>query len=46
MIPTVTSGDGRPADESRDVATVPSEPKCSFGDIVEIIMGASLCPNS
>ena len=43
---TVTSGLGRPADESRSVATDPSARKWSRGGSVEIIIGASVCPNS
>ncbi|GAA3025468.1 hypothetical protein GCM10010528_04220 [Gordonia defluvii] len=46
MIPIVTSGDGRPADESRCAATAPSGWKCSAGAIVDNIIGASVCPNS
>ena len=46
MIATVTSGVGRPADESRSVATEPSGRKWSRGAIVEIIIGASVWPNS
>ena len=46
MIATVTSGAGRPAEASRSVAIVPSAWKWSRGAIVEIIIGASVWPNS
>ena len=46
MIPTETSGAGRPADDSRSRATLPSARKCSEGGSIEIIIGASTCPNS
>ena len=46
MIATVVSGVGRPAEESRSVATEPSSRKCSAGARVEIIIGASVWPNS
>ena len=46
MIPTCTSGDGRPAEPSRSVAIVPSDRRWSSGRIVEIIIGASVWPNS
>ena len=46
MIPTVTSGAGRPAEASRSGATLPSARKCSAGGSIEIIIGASDCPNS
>ena len=46
MTPTSSSGAGRPAEASRPLATVPSGLKWSFGAIVEIIIGASVCPNN
>ena len=46
MIETVTSGAGRPADDSRSWAMLPSARKWSRGAIVEIIIGASVWPNS
>ena len=46
MIATVTSGAGRPAEASRSAAIVPSGRKWSRGAIVEIIIGASVWPNS
>ena len=46
MIPTVTSGAGRPADASRCVATLPSALKWSAGGSIETIIGASVWPNS
>ena len=46
MMATVTSGAGRPADDSRSWATLPSARKWSRGAIVEIIIGASVWPNS
>ena len=46
MIPTVTSGVGRPAELSRSRARLPSGRKWSAGAIVEIIIGASVWPNS
>ena len=46
MIETVTNGAGRPADDSRSWATLPSARKWSRGGSVEIIIGASVCPNS
>ena len=46
MIATVTSGEGRPAEERRRVATEPSASKWSAGAMVETIIGASVCPNS
>ena len=46
MIATMTSGVGRPAEDSRSVATEPSSRKCSAGARVEIIIGASDWPNS
>ena len=46
MIDTVTSGAGRPAEDSRSWATVPSARKWSRGAIVEIIIGASVWPKS
>ncbi len=46
MMATVTSGVGRPADDSRSRATEPSGRKWSRGAIVEIIIGASVCPKS
>lgn len=39
---TVTSGVGRPAEEKRSLASVPSAWKWSFGARVEIIIGASV----
>ncbi len=46
MIPTVTSGPGRPAEVSRSRATEPSARKWSRGAIIDTIIGASVCPNS
>lgn len=46
MIATFTNGLGHPANESRSVAMEPSGRKYSAGDIVEIIIGASVCPKS
>ena len=46
MIATVVSGVGRPAEDSRSVASEPSARKCSAGASVEIIIGASDWPNS
>jgi hypothetical protein len=46
MMPTRVSGVGRPAEDSRSSATVPSPLKWSAGAMVEIIIGASVCPNS
>jgi len=46
MMPTWTSGLTRPADDSRSMAIEPSALKCSSGAMVEIIIGASVCPNS
>ena len=45
-IATITSGAGRPALESRSVATEPSAWKWSAGGIIEIIIGASVWPKS
>ena len=46
MMATVTSGAGRPAEANRSVASVPSARRWSAGAMVEIIIGASVCPNS
>ena len=46
MIPTVTSGAGRPAEARRCVATLPSALKWSAGGSIETIIGASVWPNS
>ena len=46
MIATVTSGVGRPADDSRSRAIEPSAAKWSAGASVETIIGASDCPNN
>ena len=46
MIPTVTSGVGRPAEDSRSTATDPSGLRCPDGGSVDTIIGASDCPNS
>jgi hypothetical protein len=46
MMPTWTSGAGRPADARRRFATVPSGSKCSAGGSIETIIGASVCPNN
>ena len=46
MIATVVSGVGRPAEANRSLARVPSGCRWSLGASVEIIMGASVCPNS
>ena len=46
MTATVVSGVGRPAEDSRSVASEPSSRKWSAGARVEIIIGASDGPNS
>ena len=46
MIPTRTSGVGRPAEVSRSRAMPPSGRKWSAGAMVETIIGASDWPNS
>ena len=46
MIATVTSGVGRPADDSRSRAIEPSGRRWSAGASVDTIIGASDCPNS
>ena len=43
---TCTSGAGRPAEESRSRNGEPSASTWSAGGIIEIIIGASVCPNS
>jgi hypothetical protein len=46
LTPALLRGAIRPADDKRPVAIEPSGLKWSSGGIIEIIIGASVCPKS